>query len=195
MKWKTTITLGILSSLFISSISTDAHTVRTPCPKLMVQAVPGVCIDQFEWPNEPGEKPLLGLSGVMEEYDKDKEEIWDAERLCASVGKRVCTAHEWIAACEGPDHTKYPFGDKLPKYTLGANDGLCNYDKFYIGPDEYKVFKRDPQHMQELDQSEPAGTRESCRSPSGAYDMIGNAEEWVRCDQGRSEERRVGKEC
>jgi sulfatase modifying factor 1 len=167
-------------------LSESAFTTRDDqCPLLMVPATPGVCIDQFEWPNRPGVKPKLGLSGVLEDYDRDSKDILDAERLCRSVGKRVCTAEEWIAACEGANHSKYPFGDDLPKYDLGQNNGLCNYDKFYIGVDEYLVFKRDPEHMRELDQSEPAGSRKTCRSLSGAYDMVGNAEEWVRCENGR----------
>jgi formylglycine-generating enzyme required for sulfatase activity len=151
----------------------------------MVPAVPGVCIDQFEFPNKPGVKPRLGLSGIEEEYDRDKKKAWDAERLCKSVGKRVCRDYEWIAACEGAGGTKYPFGEHLPKYDIGTNDGLCNYDKYYKPVDEYLVFKRDQKHMSFLDQSEPAGNRKTCQSWSGAFDMVGNAEEWVRCKQGR----------
>lgn len=180
MKWISYILIPL-----ILLFSGSAKTIRKSCPRLMVRAVPGVCIDQFEWPNKPGVKPRLGLSGVVEDYDKGKKKIWDAERLCRSVGKRVCTAEEWMAACEGTEHSKYPFGDDLPKYDLGANNGLCNYDKFYRGVDEYLVFKRSVHHMEFLDQSEPAGNRKTCRSWSGAYDMVGNAEEWVRCKQGR----------
>jgi len=180
MRWT-----GYILIPLILLLSTTAHTDRVSCPRLMVPAVPGVCIDQFEFPNRPGMKPKLGLSGIVEDYDRDKKEILDAERLCRSVGKRVCTAHEWMSACEGTGHAKYPFGNKLPKYDLGKNNGLCNYDKFYMGVDEYLVFKRDPGHMRDLDQSEPAGNRKTCRSWSGAFDMVGNAEEWVRCKHGR----------
>jgi len=141
-----------------------------------------ICIDRFEWPNKYGQKPLLGLSGVREPYEEDQ--ITNIEELCQSVGKRVCTAEEWVAACSGPDHQKYPFGDKLPKYTPGEYTGLCNYDKKYRPVNEHKVFLRDPEEMQRLDQSEPAGSRKSCRSPTGAWDMMGNAEEWVKCKHG-----------
>lgn len=176
----------VLAELLVAGtlLVTTARTTTNPCPALMVPAIDGVCIDQFEWPNNPGRRPTLGLSGVVEEYDHNKGELWDAERLCASAGKRVCTAEEWIAACEGANHTRFPFGEKVPKFTPGEGRGLCNYDKVFRAPDEYLVFKRDPDEMGYLDQSEPAGNRKTCRSWSGAYDMVGNAEEWVRCSHG-----------
>jgi hypothetical protein len=156
-----------------------------PCPKNMVLVAPTVCMDQFEWPNVPGVKPRLGISGVAEKHDLDAGRVEDAERLCASVGKRVCTDKEWVAGCRGPDGAPYPFGKTLPKYTLGKNDGLCNYDKFYVPIDAKKAFERDPAEMARVDQSEPSGARRACRSEDGVFDTIGNAEEWVRCKQGK----------
>jgi sulfatase modifying factor 1 len=177
---------AILSLLVVASALLVAPATSAPsrCPPLMVLALDGVCIDQFEWPNRPGSKPRLGLSGIVEDYDRDKKQLFDAERLCRSVGKRVCTSEEWIAACEGVGHTRFPFGDKIPKYTPGDGTGLCNYDKVFRAPDEYLVLKRDTKEMRYLDQSEPAGSRKTCKSWSGAYDMMGNAEEWVRCSHG-----------
>ena len=172
--------LAVASALLVA----PATSAPKRCPRLMVPASKGVCIDQFEWPNKPGRKPKLGISGIVEEADHGGKAVWDAESLCASVGKRVCTAEEWIAACEGQGGSKFPFGEKIPKYTPGDGTGLCNYDKVFRTPDEYLVFKRDAKEMEYLDQSEPAGHRTTCRSWSGAYDMMGNAEEWVRCNHG-----------
>lgn len=171
--------------LLFTSFTTPVKSGHNTCPSDMVLATEGVCIDKFEWPNKPGRKPMLGASGLPEEYDVKVGKVMDAKRLCASVGKRVCHAKEWVAACEGQHEAKYPFGNELPDFAPGDGTGLCNYDKKFIGPDEYKVFARDPKEMRRLDQSEPAGSRKTCRSASGAYDMVGNAEEWVTCDNGR----------
>lgn len=170
------------SFTFLSTITLTADP--RPCPSDMVLAKPGVCIDRYEWPNKPGVRPMLGASGLPEEHDVKAGRVMDAQRLCASVGKRVCHADEWVAACEGRNEAKYPFGDELPEFVPGEGKGLCNYDKYFIGPDENKVWSRDPKEMKRLDQSEPVGNRKTCMSASGAFDMIGNAEEWVRCDHG-----------
>ena len=152
------------------------------CPSGMVPSGMGrSCIDRYEWPNRRGVKPLVGVSGVPEQEDLAAGRVMDAQRLCASVGKRVCLRDEWIAACRGEAYSKYPFGNEVPRYNPEDQNGLCNYDKWYRSPDEYKVATRDPHEMRRLDQSDPAGKRETCRSASGAYDMMGNAEEWVRC--------------
>lgn len=155
---------------------------KTPeCPSDMVPTGLGSCIDRFEWPNQKGVKPLIGVSGIAERVDLEAGRVMDAERLCASVGKRVCRRYEWVTACQGPNRTKYPFGSKIPKYSPDEQNGLCNYDKWFRRVDEYKVSIRDPGEMKRLDQSEPSGSRETCQSASGAYDMMGNAEEWVKC--------------
>ena len=174
----------ILAAILVCTSGASTNIIKHACPPDMVRATKNVCIDRFEWPNIPGEKPLLGISGVAEPQDEEKGILMNAEDLCRSVGKRVCKAKEWIAACEGAQKNKYPFGDKLPKYTPGDNTGLCNYDKKYRAVDEYKVFTRDPEEMEFLDQSEPVGHRKTCVSTSGAWDMMGNAEEWVRCKDG-----------
>lgn len=154
------------------------------CPEGMVPIGSTVCIDRFEWPNQAGVKPALAMSAIAEPEDRAAGIVMDAEQLCASVGKRVCYDDEWIQACEGPGGTRYPFGDKLPKFTPGEGTGLCNYDKWFRNVDERKVFLRDPAELRRLDQSEPAGARDTCISASGAMDMVGSAEEWVRTREG-----------
>ena len=181
---RTSIVVAFFGAVLMSS---PASSRRGRCPSDMVVAKEGVCIDRFEWPNRAGTRPLVGASAVAEPEDALAGRVMDAEQLCAGVGKRVCMASEWIAACKGPEGTRYPFGNSLPKYTPGVGGGLCNYDKRYRDVDEYLVMKRDVHEMNRLDQSEPAGARETCRSPVGAYDMVGNAEEWVRCSHSKSQ--------
>jgi len=104
----------------------------------------------------------------------------DAESLCASVGKRMCELEEWVPSCRGKGGTDYPFGRKLPKRRPSAKDAPCNYAQWFREPDEMRVWERDPDEMARLDQSDPAGAR-GCVSGGGAEDMMGNAEEWIRC--------------
>ncbi len=173
--------LEILLACSAVVLTEHAGETQVMCPEDMAHVNPSVCIDVFPWPNIEGVKPLLGLSAVPEDEDVKKGIVMDAESLCASVGKRTCTASEWVQACRGPDRARYPWGDELPKYVPGEGTGICNYDKWFRPYLEDKVYRRDPQHMGYLDQSEPAGSRPECVSAVGAYDMVGNAEQWVRC--------------
>lgn len=151
-----------------------ASTQRAPCPDDMVVARPGVCIDRYEYPNVPGQKPRLAMSGMSEEIGP----VYDAETLCGVQGKRTCTRKEWMAACRGPEGSNLPYGGKKPQ------PGKCNTDKQWRDVNASKVARRDAKELARLDQSAPAGSFADCESPSGAYDMVGNAEEWVRCDAG-----------
>jgi len=143
--------------------------------------VPGFqnCIDVYEWPNRKGAKPAITSSAMPEPWlQKKGDPPMDATALCESVGKRVCDRSEWIAACRGPDGSRFPWGARRP----GQRNGHpCNTDKKWKKPDEALVARRDRKEIDRLDQSELSGTRKGCIAASGAYDMVGNAEEWARC--------------
>ncbi len=85
----------------------------------------------------------------------------EAEAACAAAGHRLCTAAEWLAACQGEDARAYPYG--------ASYDGaMCN------GAD------RDAIPGGAIDsQVEPTGTLAMCASPSGALDLSGNVKEWT----------------
>ena len=150
--------------------------MATLCPSGMVPTGVGTCIDRFEWPNIPGEKPLHVASAVVEATDTPGE--WDAVTLCAGAGKRVCHEVEWSSACRGSDQTRYPWGRTLKAHSL---DPVCNVDQRYVAVNESLLGARDDVEISRLGASlEPSGYR-GCRSGSGAEDMVGNVEEWVRC--------------
>lgn len=152
------------------------------CPEDMVLvAETRTCLDRYEWPNKKGVRPSVAMTATVSPFDEPRGLVRDAERLCASVGKRACERGEWISACRGPKGSAFPFGRKLPKKPK-ADEAKCNYAQFFIVPDETKVFNRDPKELERLNQSDPSGTR-GCVSASGAEDMMGNVEEWVRCPE------------
>ncbi len=126
------------------------------------------CIDRFEYPNQPGEKPV-----VMKTW-------YEAKATCEGMGKRLCGESEWTLACEGQEHLPYPYGQ-------ARSAEACNIDKPYILPDEKAIANpatRDAE-VARLDQREPSGVRESCVSPYGVHDMTGNVDEWVVNENGR----------
>ncbi|MBD3241830.1 MAG: PKD domain-containing protein, partial [Chitinivibrionales bacterium] len=76
--------------------------VRRHCPGGMVfvadTAGRTFCVDRYEWPNVKGRQPLANVSWV------------EAKMHCLDVGKRLCTAAEWEAACRGRGVEAYPYG-------------------------------------------------------------------------------------
>jgi len=120
------------------------------------------CVDRYEFPNQAGVKPTVGLD-------------WNqANDACRSVGKRLCSRNEWTLACEGQERLPYPYGWKRdPK--------ACNIDRPYILPDEVALSYADTREKEwaRLDQRVSSGSQPGCVSPFGVYDMTGNLDEWV----------------
>ena len=130
------------------------------------------CIDRFEWPNRAGQKPVVAVNWIQ------------AGEQCKAVGKRLCTDTEWTLACEGPERLPYPYG-------YVRNVDACNVDRPYIMPDDAKWAnaKTRPEEIARLDQRDLSGTRESCISPYGVYDMTGNVDEWVVNENGKEKDK------
>lgn len=133
------------------------------------------CIDRYEWPNRVGELPAVQMSWL---------ELRDA---CSAAGKRLCAGSEFTFACEGPSIKPYPYG-----YQRDAS--ACNIDKKWIDPFT-TVLKRKPdgstervpaeKPLAEVDQREKIGSHPQCVSDFGAYDLTGNADEWVVNESGK----------
>lgn len=99
-------------------------------------------MDKYEFPNEEGVQPAVNMK-----YD-------DAEKACASVGKRLCTDHEWFEVCWGATLNRYPYGKKFEK-------PICNNLHGDRG-------------------TARSGSFADCRTETGIYDMSGNVWEWVQ---------------
>lgn len=126
------------------------------------------CMDRFEHPNEEGALPR-----VMIKYT-------EAKASCEARGRRLCTEDEWTLACEGPARTPYPYG-----YTRDAE--VCPIDKPSPLVNERRLFNPRTQaaELERLDQRDPSGTYERCRSAYGVYDLTGSVDEWVDNPSGK----------
>ena len=173
----------LFAAVFVGLCCTTlgASSAGPECPRDMVLATRGVCIDRYEWPNEKGVRPLVGATALPTDYDARAGRVLDADTLCKKVNKRVCTRDEWVSACLYRDSV-WPDG-KRPEQ--GSRPLRCNNDKGWRTVDENKVHSRSPREFRRLDGRDPAGSRRGCLSDSGAFDMVGNTEEWVRCKEGR----------
>lgn len=78
---------------------------------------------------------------------------FQAKKLCEAKDKRLCELAEWRSACGA----RYPYGSSHDpdKCNTADEDG---FERSLAKAGEYK----------------------QCRSRSGAYDMVGNAHEWVK---------------
>jgi formylglycine-generating enzyme len=129
------------------------------------------CIDTYEYPNKKGERPQVMMN------------FPEAQRLCASQGKRICTETEWTTACEGPEYKPYPYGYR-------RDPSICNGDQPYLFPDLKKAFNKDARiampERERLYQGKQSGSQPKCVSDYGVYDMPGNADELASSETEKS---------
>jgi serine/threonine protein kinase len=125
----------------------DGRTASAKEPLAEKAKVAAFRIDRFEWENAKGAHPVVNVT-----YDK-------AAELCASKGKRLCTADEWERACKGPENHIYTYGDEFKPGTCGADVAL-DADR-----DERSDYE--------------SGHLEGCASGWGVYDLSGGSREWT----------------
>ncbi len=160
----------------------DRRSARAvTCPSDMVrirdEETGTYCIDRYEWPNRRNAKPTVMVSAI------------DAQRLCATKGKRLCSEDEWIRACESKDKHSHPYGDE-------HEDSRCNDDRTWrekdealmskwtsTNPEEVKAAKA---HVEALYQASRSGSKRGCKSKDGVFDLTGNVEEWVTSTRGHA---------
>ena len=112
-----------------------------------------------------------------------------AERACKNAGKRLCTEAEWVLACRGETHRKFPYGDRYEA-------GRCNVFREAHPADvlhgDASIGHLDPRLNRVAVHGKPllrhTGATPDCKSTWGAdavYDMVGNLDEWVDDPVGR----------
>ncbi len=105
-------------------------------------------IDGWEWPNVPGDKSMVGVT-------------WDeADALCRTKAKRLCTEDEWERACKGPQNFVYTYADVFNAETCGAEPNADRAPKDGVA-------------------DVAAGALAGCKSAWGAFDMSGGVREWT----------------
>jgi formylglycine-generating enzyme required for sulfatase activity len=122
------------------------------------------CMDEHEWPNQSGVTPVVMVRFV------------EAEKKCASVGKRLCTEFEWELACEGSETLPWPYGHAYDPNACNTAKEFVPYSEARLSSGERRV--RDAE-VWRVWQGEKSGARASCTSPFGVRDLVGNVEEWV----------------
>jgi hypothetical protein len=138
-----------------------AGTPKNKIPRIADEEMPGTdesmnafYIDALPYPNEVGAIPTSNVS---------REE---AEQMCATKGKRLCTELEWERACKGADSATYEYGDDYAQEKCGTG----------VVIDE--AARR------------PTGDRIACKSSFGVREMHGGPWEWTSSAWGRGHERR-----
>ena len=91
-----------------------------------------------------------------------------ADRICRSLGKRVCLESEWNFACEGEEMRPYPYGWK-------RDSSVCNADHTDIVDAAGKL----------KDLRAPGNAYPRCVSPFGVRNLAGNLEEFVTMDRSK----------
>ncbi len=104
--------------------------------------VKAYCIDRYEYPGRM-RRPKTNVS------------FYQAQKICRSLGKRLCTEYEWEKACKGRANFRFPYGNSFDPNRCNTRAGSRNRKVTLSGK-----FK-------------------GCRSPYGVYDMSGNVAEWT----------------
>jgi hypothetical protein len=102
----------------------------------------------------------------------------DAQRACKASGKRLCHATEWKAACKGPDHTRYPYGNERVANACVDTNRTSPTHVLYSG--EHTARTMNDPRLNQLDNTvEATGAAAACTNEYGVHDMVGNVHEWA----------------
>lgn len=115
-------------------------------------------IDAYEYPNAKGERP-------------QSASFFQAARLCAAEGKRLCSPSEWRTACQADQMRSFSSTDDLAAYDSRDHFGVrfCN-----VPGSAFSQFSSDP-----AEQLAPSGSFPNCGGATGVFDLTGNMDEWT----------------
>ena len=147
-----------VSADFIVSLFPDPMTPAGGMVSLALSSGEDYEIDVYEYPNQKGEFPLLVASW------------FEAFRLCAAQGKRLCSRAEWTYACQDGEERRYASTDD-PQSFAGQPFGrrFCNSSGSEVADEN-----PDP-----ASHTAASGSFPNCAGENGVYDLTGNLREWV----------------
>jgi hypothetical protein len=157
-----------------------------PCPDGMVSVSATVCMDRWEASRPDATATSAGTYstvatsriGVIPWLAADQTV---GEAACAAAGKRLCTTAEWMAVCQGPDATAYPYGDTYEAETCNGIDAHCDCDGGQpkcacIDGHGYADCYHDCGGTYA---TETTGSFPDCTNEYGVYDLSGNLWEYT----------------
>lgn len=167
-----------------------------PCPENMALVDVGgrkTCVDKYEGALveilddgtevafSPHERPngrrvrAVSVPGVV---PQGHISMLEARRACAASQKHLCRADEWKAACKGPSHTRYPYGNaRQPNVCVDTN--RTSPMMALYGGEYSRRTMNDPRANQLENTVERTGDASSCTNDYGVHDMVGNLHEWT----------------
>ena len=105
----------------------------------------------------------LYACSLVGEIPTRKATFFQARQACENVGKRICLASEWQAACTGLNREReYPYGTEY-SYGTCVDSGSGAPDESRLGP-------------------APTGSFTMCQTPEGIFDLVGNIGEHAADD-------------
>jgi sulfatase modifying factor 1 len=111
-----------------------------------------------------------------------------AKNACLAAGKRLCKLDEWKLACRGEQGTPFPYGAKYREAACNVHQAQHAAAVLY---GDASLGHWDPRLNQLPIGGAPllkaTGATNTCRSTwgdDGAYDMVGNLDEWVEDSKG-----------
>jgi sulfatase modifying factor 1 len=182
--------LGV--SLFASTAAASFSTAAKSCPSDMT-LVGHTCVDKWE-----GSLVAMNDDGTETAFDADEApngravravsrpgvapqahiSMLEAQRACRSSGKRLCHAAEWKTACEGPEHTRYPYGQTREANVCVDTNRTSPMAVLHNGEHTARTMN-DPEANELANTVEPTGEASECTNGYGVYDMVGNVHEWA----------------
>jgi hypothetical protein len=106
----------------------------------------------------------------------------EAQAACESAGKRLCHVEEWVAACQGPAKTKYPYGDTVDEAACNTH-GKSPLGELFgtsFGGQLWDSRVMNDPSLNALDGTvAKTGTFNRCVNGYGLHDMVGNLHEWT----------------
>ncbi len=169
---------------------------KSPCPDEMALVAGAFCIDRWEaitvLPDGTVHSPYHSVGNQL--VHAESRQSWvpqahismeQADQACVRSDKRLCTTGEWVDACRGagPRKRTYPWGNAQHRGACNTEQGGTAHPLMALfggDPKRNSWTMNDPRINQLASTVAPAGAFESCVTPDGVGDLVGNLLEWTR---------------